>query len=77
MKDATAWRLDGDLPSTAAEIVVSDSKPSATSPRLMFSAMDASVATEINAISHKPVTSSFLIRAIIAWMPTCRSSFLR
>jgi aspartate-semialdehyde dehydrogenase len=47
LKDATAWRLDGDLPSTAAEIVVSDSKPSATSPRLMFSAMDASVATEI------------------------------
>jgi aspartate-semialdehyde dehydrogenase len=47
LKDATAWRLDGDLPSHAAEIVVSDSKPSATSPRLMFSAMDASVATEI------------------------------
>jgi aspartate-semialdehyde dehydrogenase len=47
LKDATSWRLDGDLPSTAAEIVVSDSKPSATSPRLMFSAMDASVATQI------------------------------
>jgi aspartate-semialdehyde dehydrogenase len=47
LKDATSWRLDGDLPSAAAEIVVSDSKPSATSPRLMFSAMDASVATEI------------------------------
>jgi len=47
LKDATSWRLDGDLPSGAAEIVVSDSKPSATAPRLMFSAMDASVATEI------------------------------
>jgi aspartate-semialdehyde dehydrogenase len=47
LKDATAWRLDGDLPSHAAEIVVSDSKPSASAPRLMFSAMDASVATEI------------------------------
>jgi aspartate-semialdehyde dehydrogenase len=47
LRDATAWRLDGDVPSAAAEIVVSDSKPSATSPRLMFSAMDASVATEI------------------------------
>ncbi len=47
LKDATAWRLDGDLPSHAAEILVSDSKPSATAPRLMFSAMDASVATEI------------------------------
>jgi aspartate-semialdehyde dehydrogenase len=47
LKDATAWRLDADLPSHAAEILVSDSKPSATAPRLMFSAMDASVATEI------------------------------
>ncbi len=47
LKDATSWRLDGDIPSSAAEIVVSDSKPSASAPRLMFSAMDASVATEI------------------------------
>ena len=47
LKDATSWRLDGDLPSNAADIVVSDSKPSASAPRLMFSAMDASVATEI------------------------------
>jgi aspartate-semialdehyde dehydrogenase len=47
LKDATAWRLEGDIPPNAAEIVVSDSKPSATSPRLVFSAMDASVATEI------------------------------
>ena len=47
LKDATSWRLDGDLPSHAADIIVSDSKPSAGAPRLMFSAMDASVATEI------------------------------
>jgi len=47
LKDATSWRLDGDIPSHAAEIVVSDSKPSASAPRLVFSAMDASVATEI------------------------------
>jgi aspartate-semialdehyde dehydrogenase len=47
LKDATSWRLDGDIPSLAAEIVVSDSKPSASAPRLVFSAMDASVATEI------------------------------
>ncbi len=46
LKDATAWRLEGDLPPSAAEIVVSDSKPGAA-PRLVFSAMDASVATEI------------------------------
>jgi aspartate-semialdehyde dehydrogenase len=47
LKDATSWRLDGDIPAHAAEIVVSDSKPSASAPRLVFSAMDASVATEI------------------------------
>jgi aspartate-semialdehyde dehydrogenase len=47
LKDATSWRLEGDIPSHAAEIVVSDSKPSRSAPRLMFSAMDASVATEI------------------------------
>ena len=47
LKDASSWRLDGDIPSDAAEIVVSDCKPTATTPRLMFSAMDASVATEI------------------------------
>jgi aspartate-semialdehyde dehydrogenase len=46
LKDATAWRLDGDMPDSAAAIVVSDSKPG-NAPRLVFSAMDASVATEI------------------------------
>ncbi len=45
-KDATAWRLDGDMPEPAAGIVVSDSKPN-NAPQLVFSAMDASVATEI------------------------------
>ncbi len=46
LRDATAWRLDGDMPLEPAEIVVSDSKPG-HAPRLVFSAMDASVATEI------------------------------
>ena len=46
LKDATSWRLEGDIPETAAEIVVSDSKPGGA-PQLVFSAMDASVATEI------------------------------
>jgi aspartate-semialdehyde dehydrogenase len=45
LKDAAAWRLDGEMPA-AAEIVVSDSKPG-QAPRLVFSAMDASVATGI------------------------------
>ena len=46
LKDATAWRLDGEMPGPAADIVISDSKPG-NAPRLVFSAMDASVATEI------------------------------
>ena len=46
LKDATAWRLEGEMPESAAEIVVSDSKPG-NAPKLVFSAMDASVATEI------------------------------
>jgi aspartate-semialdehyde dehydrogenase len=46
LKDATAWRLDGEMPDAAAAIVISDSKPG-NAPRLIFSAMDASVATEI------------------------------
>ena len=47
LKDATSWRLDGDIPAAAAEITVSEAKPSPSAPRLVFSAMDASVATEI------------------------------
>lgn len=46
LSDATAWRLDGDMPQSAADLTVSDSKPGAA-PRLLFSAMDASVATDI------------------------------
>src|ERR1041385_282425 len=46
LKDATAWHLDGEMPSSTAAIIVSDSKPR-NAPRLVFSAMDASVATEI------------------------------
>jgi aspartate-semialdehyde dehydrogenase len=46
LKDAAAWRLAGETPAAAADIFVSDSKPG-DAPRLVFSAMDASVATEI------------------------------
>lgn len=45
-RDAAAWRLDGEMPASAAEIEVSESHPR-NAPRLVFSAMDASVATEI------------------------------
>jgi aspartate-semialdehyde dehydrogenase len=46
-REATTWRLGGVTPSHVRDIVVSECKPSENAPRLMFSAMDASVATEI------------------------------
>lgn len=46
LAEATAWRLEGEMPEAAAQMKVSDSKPG-NAPRLVFSAMDASVATEI------------------------------
>jgi aspartate-semialdehyde dehydrogenase len=45
--EATAWRLDGEMPESVCDIVVNESRPSDGAPKLMFSAMDASVATEI------------------------------
>jgi len=46
LSEATAWRLDGEMPAAAADLMVSDSKPG-NAPQLLFSAMDASAATEI------------------------------
>jgi aspartate-semialdehyde dehydrogenase len=45
-RDAMKWHLTGETPGTVADIVVSECKPG-NAPRLLFSAMDASVATEI------------------------------
>jgi aspartate-semialdehyde dehydrogenase len=44
--EATTWRLGGETPAYVRDIVVSDSVPKGA-PKLVFSAMDASVATEI------------------------------
>lgn len=61
LKDATSWRLDGEMPTAAADITVSDSVPG-NAPKLVFSAMDASVATEIEqafaAAGHIVVSNS-------------------
>src|SRR5579884_1726454 len=46
LRDATAWRLEGTMPDSAGDIVISECKPG-NAPQLVFSAMDASVATEI------------------------------
>src|SRR5947208_7009615 len=45
-RDAMTWHLAGGGPDTVADLTVEDSKPG-NAPRLLFSAMDASVATEI------------------------------
>jgi len=44
--DATNWRLDGEMPETVRNLTVQESAPG-SAPRLVFSSMDASVATEI------------------------------
>jgi len=45
-REATSWRLDGTMPTNVQNIKVEDCKPG-NAPRLVFSSMDASVATEI------------------------------
>ncbi|HVO97991.1 MAG TPA: aspartate-semialdehyde dehydrogenase [Bryobacteraceae bacterium] len=59
--EATVWRLGGETPAFVRDIVVSDSVPKGA-PKLVFSAMDASVATEIEqafaAVGHIIVSNS-------------------
>lgn len=45
-KDAMHWHLGGVTPESVADLIVEECKPG-NAPRLLFSAMDASVATEI------------------------------
>ncbi len=60
-REATTWRLDGNMPESVAELQVEDCKPG-RAPRLIFSAMDASAATEIEiafaAAGHSVVSNS-------------------
>jgi aspartate-semialdehyde dehydrogenase len=45
-RDAVNWNLDGGIPAAVADLTVEAAKPG-NAPKLMFSAMDASVAGEI------------------------------
>jgi aspartate-semialdehyde dehydrogenase len=45
-RDAAQWHLGGETPASVADIVVDECKPG-NAPKLVFSATDASVATEI------------------------------
>jgi aspartate-semialdehyde dehydrogenase len=46
-REATTWRLGGVMPPEVRDMIVAECKPQDGAPRLMFSATDASVATEI------------------------------
>ncbi len=46
-RDATPWRLPVPIPDEVAALVVEEARPGVTAPELLFSAMDASVAGEI------------------------------
>jgi len=50
-REAASWRLGGVTPPHARDLMVHECKPSDDAPRLVFSAMDASVATEIERAS--------------------------
>ena len=45
-REATSWRLNGTMPASVEDLPVNECKPN-NAPRLVFSATDASVATEI------------------------------
>jgi aspartate-semialdehyde dehydrogenase len=59
--DAAKWHLGGVTPASAAKLTVEEAKPG-NAPKLLFSAMDASVATEIEqafaAAGHIVVSNS-------------------
>lgn len=61
-REATSWRLDGVMPRGVEQMKVEECKPGNGAPRLVFSAMDASVATEIERdfaqASHVVVSNS-------------------
>jgi aspartate-semialdehyde dehydrogenase len=60
-RDAMNWNLDGSVPAEVADLTVEEAKPG-NAPKLMFSAMDASVAGEIEqafaAAGHFVVSNS-------------------
>ena len=60
------------MPETRAHMTVSESRKPGNAPRLLFSAMDASVATEIEQAFAQAGHVVVRIRATIAWSPMCR-----
>ncbi|MEO8024938.1 MAG: aspartate-semialdehyde dehydrogenase [Bryobacteraceae bacterium] len=48
--EATTWRLEGEMPENVRDLIVQECAPSGMTPKLMFSSMDAGVATEIEKV---------------------------
>lgn len=46
-RDATSWRLSGDMPGGIGSVTVSECKPGTGAPPLLFSGLDSSVALEV------------------------------
>src|ERR1035438_1040718 len=63
---ATAWRLSGAMPDSIAGLLVEECKPG-NAPRLLFSAMDASVATEIERAFASAFPASAIFRCRMPW----------
>ena len=61
-REATGWRLDGVMPGSVGELTVGGCKPG-NAPHLIFSALDASVATEIERLDAEPAFSPPVIDA--------------
>jgi aspartate-semialdehyde dehydrogenase len=60
--DATSWRLDGEMPEQFRQLQVQECQPKNSAPRLLFSSMDASIASEIEQafadVGHVVVSNS-------------------
>jgi aspartate-semialdehyde dehydrogenase len=61
-RNAANWNLENSIPEGVAELIVQECKPNGAAPKLVFSAMDASVAGEIEqafaAAGHFVVSNS-------------------
>ena len=70
-RDACKWNLNGVAPDSVRDRIVEECKPG-NAPRLLFSATDASVATEIEQAFAMPAMWWSPIRRIIAWSAMSR-----
>ena len=70
--EAANWVQDTPMPEAIATGTVREAKPGGDAPKLIFSAMDASVAARSNRLSQRRDTSSCRTPRTTACGPTCR-----